>query len=222
MNNTVKAFDDHAADYDQWFDCPEGKALFLSEVEAVSLLTKGLEHPFLEIGVGTGRFAKELGVGYGIDPSVKMLTLAATRGIKTKQAEGEAVPFPDGFFGAVFIIFTLCFVKAPEKVIAEAKRVLKRGGGLIIGFINSKSPWGGLYMQKRDAGHPLYGLARFYDPEEVTEMLTAAGFTVEAYSSTLCRPPSVQPAHEEAHIGPIKEAGVICIRAKKATSGDRL
>jgi ubiquinone/menaquinone biosynthesis C-methylase UbiE len=220
MRDTVKAFDDYASDYDQWFDSPEGKAVFMAEVEAVRLLTKGLEHPFLEIGIGTGRFAKELGVDFGIDPSVKMLIMAVTRGIKTKKAEGEALPFPDDSFGAVFILFTLCFVKDPAKVIAEAGRVLRQRGHLIIGIINKESPWGRLYMQKRDDRHPIYSFARFYDLEEVTEMLTIAGFTVEAHSSTLCQPPSVQPSAEEAHTGLIKEAGFICIRAKKSTSGD--
>lgn len=216
----MKAFDDYASNYDQWFDTPEGKALFISEVKAVSLLTKGLEHPFLEIGVGTGRFAKELGINFGIDPSVNTLRMAATRGIKTKQAEGEALPFPDDLFGAVFIIFTLCFVKDPAKVIAEAKRVLRQQGHLIMGIINKESPWGRLYMQKRDSGHPLYSVARFYDVGEITGMLTTAGFIVEAHSSTLCHPPSVQIPAEEAHTGFIKKAGFICIRSKKSTSGD--
>ncbi len=217
----MKAFDDYASNYDQWFDSPEGKALFMSEVKAVSLLMKGVEHPFLEIGVGTGRFAEELGIDYGIDPSVKMLLMAATRGIKTKQAEGEALPFSDDFFGSVFIIFTLCFVKNPAKAIAEAWRVLRQQGYLIIGIINKESPWGRFYMQKRDSGHPLYSLARFYDVGEVTEMLTTAGFIVEAHSSTLCHPPSVQIPAEEAHTRFIKEAGFICIESKKSTSGDR-
>ena len=49
-------------DYDGWFDTPEGRVLFRMEVEAVRLLMKDIKRPFLEIGVGTGRFAKELGI----------------------------------------------------------------------------------------------------------------------------------------------------------------
>ncbi len=54
--NVIKAFDEYAEEYDKWFDSPYGTVLFQMETEAVSLLTGGLEHPFLEIGVGSGTF----------------------------------------------------------------------------------------------------------------------------------------------------------------------
>ncbi|MCL4475960.1 MAG: class I SAM-dependent methyltransferase, partial [Nitrospirae bacterium] len=50
----------------------------------------------------------------------------------------------------------------PEKVLSEAKRVLDKGGGLIIGFINRDSLWGQLYMKKKAEGHLIYRYARFY------------------------------------------------------------
>lgn len=201
--------------YDKWFDTIEGKALFQSEIDAVRLLMKGLKHPFLEIGVGTGRFATELEIDFGIDPSAKMLSIAVTRGIKTKKAEGEALPFPDNSFGAVFILFTLCFVKEPEKVLAEAKRVLKPDSGLIIGFINRESPWGELYLKKKSEGHPIYKYASFFSVKEISGLIENAGFRTEAYSSTLLRKPSDTPLKESAHSGLSKKAGFICILANK-------
>lgn len=219
-SDRVKAFDDYASNYDQWFDSPEGKAVFMAEVEAVSLLTKGLEHPFLEIGVGTGRFAKELGVDFGIDPSVKMLIMAATRGIKTKKAEGEALPFPDDSFGAVFILFTICFVRDPGKVINEAKRVLKRGGGLIIGFINSESPWGEFYAKKQAEGHPIYKHARFFSIDEIVDLISTAGFTYLASSSALTQLPATSQCEDDAYDGIVSNSGFICILARKQGSGE--
>jgi len=222
MINTVKAFNDYAENYDQWFDSPDGKALFSAEVEAVRVLTKRLEHPFLEIGVGTGRFAKELGIDFGIDPSVKMLIMAVTRGIKTKKAEGEALPFSDDSFGAVFILFTICFVRDPEKVLTEAKRVLKAGGGLIIGFINRESPWGELYMRKKAEGHPIYRGANFYTVGDVVTMIEEAGMKIKAFSSTLCQSPSEMPYKGPVHSDFVKDAGFVCILAGKIDSlGDK-
>jgi SAM-dependent methyltransferase len=94
------------------------------------------------------------------------------------------------------ILCTLCFVNEPGMVIAEAKRVLKNGGGLILGIINRESPWGKLYQAKKAEGHPIYQHARFYNINEVETLLHDSELTVDAYSSTLCQPPSDAP-HEE-------------------------
>ena len=213
-SNAVSAFDKYAEEYDKWFDSPEGKVLFELEADAVRLLMKGLEHPFLEIGAGTGRFANALGIEYGIDPAQAALKIAEKRGIKVKFATGEKLPFEDKSFDGVFILFTLCFVKEPQKVISEAKRVLKTAGGLIVGIINRESSWGASYMEKRAEGHPIYKYAKFYSVNEVVKMLEMADMSVEAYSSTLCQPPSDKPNKEDAHNKLIEEAGFICILAK--------
>ena len=58
-----------------------------SSKEGCSKREKGLE-----IGVVTGRFAKILGMEYGIDPSERMLSIAKERGIKTSVGRGEDLP----------------------------------------------------------------------------------------------------------------------------------
>src|SRR3972149_6327498 len=149
-SKTIEAFNKHSEEYDKWFDSPQGRALFQMEVEAVRLLMKDLKHPFLEVGVGTGRFAEKLGIEFGIDPSQRVLEIAERRGIKVKKASGETLPFNDELFGAIFLLFTLCFVEAPEKVFSEAKRALKKNGKLIAGIINRESSWGKLYQRKKN------------------------------------------------------------------------
>ncbi|MEW6600780.1 MAG: methyltransferase domain-containing protein, partial [Nitrospirota bacterium] len=203
----TEIFDLYAEDYDKWFDSPDGRVLFEMEVAAVRLLMKDLNKPFLEIGVGTGRFAQELGIDFGIDPSKEVLKIAERRGIKVKAAAGEELPFEDGSFGTVFILFTLCFVKEPDRVLTEAGRVIRHGGRLIIGIINRESKWGEYYLQKKAAGHPIYGHARFYSINEVEEMLEQAGMTVEGYSSTLFQGPSETPSKELACDGVADSAG---------------
>jgi ubiquinone/menaquinone biosynthesis C-methylase UbiE len=219
MSNASKAFDAHAADYDKWFESAVGRAIFASEVGAIRLLMTKLEHPFLEIGVGTGRFAKELAVDAGIDPSEQALAFARKRGVEAQKATGENIPFADASFGAVFVLFTLCFAEAPEKVLSEAARVLKPGGCVLVGIINRESAWGSLYMQKKAEGHPLYSHARFYSTTELSAMLKTAGLNIDAAASSLFQPPSDNPYREEARPGLSEDAGFICVRARKAFGG---
>jgi len=215
VSSSAEAFEQHAEEYDKWFNSPQSTVLFRIEVEAVRLLMKDLEKPFLEIGVGSGRFARELGIEYGIDPSETLLAMARERGIKAEKAYGEKLPFADKIFGGVFILFTLCFVEEPERVLSEAKRVLNKGGGLIIGFINRDSSWGQLYLKKKAEGHPIYKLARFYSISEVKRMLEKTGMSIESYSSTLSQPPSEKPHKEVVCRGIAEGAGFICLLARK-------
>ncbi|MFO7650004.1 MAG: hypothetical protein R6X13_01500, partial [bacterium] len=60
-------FDAIAAQYDAWYD-GKGKAAFATELAALRPLLARLPRPWLEVGVGTGRFAQALGIPLGIDP----------------------------------------------------------------------------------------------------------------------------------------------------------
>lgn len=219
MSTTSAAFDAHAAEYDLWYESAQGRALFASEVDAIRMLMPNLEHPFLEIGVGTGRFAEELGIDAGIDPSEQALALARARGISVQRATGEDIPFADASCGAVFILCTLCFVENPEKVLSEAKRVLRPGGCVIVGIVNRESAWGALYLRKKAGGHPIYRHARYYSAAELSAMLATAGFNVEASASSLFQPPSGNPCTEKAQLRISEFAGFLCFRARKASGG---
>ena len=215
MTTAAGSFDRLAGEYDAWFDKPKGKMLFKAEVEAVKVLMKGLKHPFLEIGVGSGRFAESLGIEQGIDPSGALIEKARKRGVRAVKGVGENLPYKDGSFSAVFMLFTLCFVNDPIRILAEARRVLKPGGGMIIGMINGQSRWGMLYSKKRSEGHPLYDHARFYTPNEIVDLTEKSGMSVEAFSSTLFRSPSDDPQQDLVLNGLHGEAGFICILSRK-------
>ncbi|MBI5073730.1 MAG: class I SAM-dependent methyltransferase [Nitrospirae bacterium] len=214
--SAAEAFSLHAEEYDHWFDDPDGRILFDAEVKAIRLLMKNLSPPFLEIGVGSGRFAKALGIGYGVEPSEALLTMARERGVNVAQAFGEKLPYADSFFGCVFILFTLCFVEDPQKVISETRRVLKGDGGVVIGLINRESPWGRSYMQKGREKDSIYQYANFFSIAEVQAMLINEGMKAEQYSSALCQPPSENLQKEETCEVLIKDAGFVCILAKKS------
>ena len=123
-------FNKYYKKYDAWYD--ENRFAFLSEVEAIKKVIPQ-EGYGLEIGVGSGRFAEALGISVGIDPSDKMVELARKREVDARLECGEKISFNDLTFDYVAIIFALCFVKEPGKVLNEATRVLKIGGKIIVG-----------------------------------------------------------------------------------------
>ena len=79
--------------YDRWYDKPFGKTAFKLEKECIESLCENLESPFLEIGVGTGRFAVVLKVEYSVDKPIGVLKFAKERGIEVIRGEGESLPF---------------------------------------------------------------------------------------------------------------------------------
>lgn len=97
----------------------------------------------LDFGTGTGRmlslFAPLAEEAEGIDLSHDMLTVAranleqqGVHGARVRQGNVTAVPFEDGCADLVIIHQVLHYMDAPNRAIAEASRVLKPGGQLLI------------------------------------------------------------------------------------------
>jgi len=138
----------------------------------------------LEIGVGSARFAAPLGVQVGVDPSPAMLDLAAARGVEVVAGTAEHLPFPLASFDYALVVTTLCFVDSPAHMLAEAHRVLKPNGSLVIGFVDRDSPLGRDYLAHQ-AQSVFYREATFYSAAEVERLLGEAGFTIRAWGQTL-------------------------------------
>ena len=201
MPSVGSLFDELAARHDAWYDGPIGRVVFPLEVAVLRPLLADAPKPWLEIGVGSGRFAHALGIEVGVDLAYQPLVLARQRGIAVVQARGEQLPFKEAQFGAVLLVVTLCFVDTPEAVLAEGRRVLRPDGVLVVGMVFADSPWGAFYRRKGETGHPFYRAARFLSRAEVRTMLANAGFQVVAARCTLRQPPSDTEVHPE----PVKE-----------------
>jgi len=212
--SAASAFDSLALEYDAWFDT-EGKLIFAIEVEAFRLALPLLPKPWLEIGVGSGRFAQALGIDNGLDPSRKLLDLAQKRVTNVFLGRGEKQPFKTGTFGTAFLIVTLCFVRSPLKVLTETNRILKKDGKIVLGLVLRDSPWGQLYGGKKEEGHRFYKHATFYSFEEVEALLLQAGFTIEGVLSTLFQEPGNVKHLEPSQRGFSSTAGFVAIWAKK-------
>lgn len=178
-------FETNVERYEAWF--ARHPAAYASELLAlrpfVPLAGRGLE-----IGVGTGWFAAPLGIKVGLDPSPAMLAAAAARGIETVEGCAERLPFADASFDHALVVTTLCFVDSPPAMLAEARRVLRPGGRLVIGFIDRESALGQHYLAHREES-VFYREASFVSAGEVEGWLVEGGFSIDGWGQTLSRPP---------------------------------
>ena len=214
VNNSDSPFNTLASAYDAWFE-GEGKLVFDAEVRAFQAVLSQLPKPWLEVGVGSGRFAQALGIETGIDPSVKLLEMAKRRGITVFQTRGEEEFFDAETFGTVFLIVTLCFVDSPLDVLREAHRILKGGGKIVLGLVVRESPWGKFYQIKKLEGHRFYKHATFYSYKEVERLLMDSGFNIEKVVSTLFQKPGEVKELETPKKGFSTDAGFTVIVAGK-------
>ncbi|MFN3420725.1 MAG: class I SAM-dependent methyltransferase, partial [Armatimonadota bacterium] len=213
---TAQLFEQLAERYDAWYDGPVGRKAFLLEVECLRPLLKDLPKPWLEVGVGSGRFAHALSVDVGIDPALRPLQLARSREVVVVQGIGESLPFKDSSFGAVLIVVTLCFVDSPLSILKEAHRVLRDDGALVLGMVFADSPWGEFYKHKAEMGHPFYSAAHFLTRLQTQDLLTQAGFTIVDAFSTLRQPPSDEKLlPEKPTNGDFPDAGFVAWKAVK-------
>ena len=135
------AFRRHGADWD------ENRALGLpaAAIEAAVLdLLPARIGAFLDIGTGTGRLlelvAPRAERAFGVDASRDMLALARARfaehGVAdrcaVRQADMYRLPLPDGGFDVVALQMVLHYADDPAAALAEAARVLRPDGLLVV------------------------------------------------------------------------------------------
>jgi SAM-dependent methyltransferase len=178
-------FERYTERYERWFDAHE--AAYRSEVEALERLIPRTRIG-IEIGVGSGRFAAPLGVQVGLDPAIDMLSLARKRDIEVVRGVAERLPFDDGTFDTALIVTTICFVDDIPQTLAEARRILRPGGELVIGYIDRDSPVGRMY-QEEQSENPFYRDAVFVSTDELVEALETAGFSAFEFVQTIYHQP---------------------------------
>ncbi len=130
-------YDRRAEDYDRLI-APLERVLISAGREWVCSRARG---EVLEIAVGTGRnlyfYPTEIHLT-GIELSPKMLEIARRRaresGIEADLSVGDAqnLPFPDASFDTVVATLALCTIPDDRRAVAEAARVLRPGGRLLL------------------------------------------------------------------------------------------
>jgi ubiquinone/menaquinone biosynthesis C-methylase UbiE len=154
--------------YEDWYRTTGRRADRLEKALLQRLLARFPQaHTILEVGCGTGHFSRwfrEMGLQVtGLDVARPMLAEAARLGSPPCVCgNGLALPFPAGGFDLAALVTTLEFVPGPVRALAEALRVARQG--VILGALNCHSVLG---RRLKRQGGPVWGVARFYTPDEL-------------------------------------------------------
>jgi ubiquinone/menaquinone biosynthesis C-methylase UbiE len=150
--------------------------------------------PILELGSGTGALAAQLQSSgkrwIGVEPSPAMTRTAARRlgpGSGLLRAEAARLPLPARSVEAIVATFPTRFILDP-RVAAEARRVLKPGGPLVIVLSGELRPHGPRRRARRLALRAFYGPRRANGWDE---------FSVDGFDGAVERMPT---RHGEATI----------------------
>jgi ubiquinone/menaquinone biosynthesis C-methylase UbiE len=163
---------------------------------AIDLLQPTPDERILDIGCGGGTFCREVaplvvpgGSVVGIDHApaaidvARRLSALEDRSVLTfTEADAHDLPFAEASFDAAVCISVLGFCQDPEKVLAEARRVLRPGGRFLA--VNSDEDTRVYNGRNRELGRRMARAIadRGNDPwlgRRLAPMMTAAGFHLE-------------------------------------------
>ncbi|ELR71117.1 Methyltransferase [Fulvivirga imtechensis AK7] len=177
------SFDEHVAEYDEWYD--RYPWVFRSEVEILrEMIPTGEKLKGIEVGVGTGRFSKALDIKEGVEPSANMRSVALERGLETMDGVAESLPYADHRFDFVLMNFCISYFENLHIPFKEANRVLNNNGALVVGFIDKESIIGSYYEEHKPES-TFYKNANFFTVKKVLQELKNAGFKHTIIRQTL-------------------------------------
>jgi arsenite methyltransferase len=150
----------------------------------------------LDIGCGGGAFCREIaprvapggsviGIDHApaaVDVATRLSVLDDRSALTFAEADGHDLPFVAASFDAAVCVSALGFCRRPEQVLAEARRVLRPGGRLLV--VNSDEDTRVYNGRDRALGRRMARAIadRGNDPwlgRRIAPMLTAAGFRLE-------------------------------------------
>ena len=125
-------------------------------------------------GIGLGYLAQVANKVVGGDIDEKNVTLAQRihkykQNVSVKLLDAHDLPFDSESFDVILLYEAIYYLKSPDKFISEAKRVLKKGGHLIICTVNKD--W-------KDF-HPSPYTYKYFSVPELYRLLQEGGFVVK-------------------------------------------
>ena len=145
----------------------------------------------LDLGCGDGQLTERLAhsgaIITGVDADPRMVKAAKSRGIGAHHAMAERLPLDDASFDAVFSNAALHWVRDQDAMMAEVRRVLRRGGRFVAemgGHGNIAAIRVGLMAVLARYGHAdaENGVNYYATPEAYSARLERHGFNVKRIS----------------------------------------
>ena len=151
--------------------------------QALTALALRATDRLLDVGCGPGAAVFEaaplVARATGLDLSPAMIERARSRAdgignVEFVEGDSARLPFADGAFSAVLSTTSFHHYPEPDRALAEMRRVLEPWGRIALGDLSSDR----LVMRGVDALCRRYerGHVHFYRTDELTALLTSAGF----------------------------------------------
>lgn len=182
---TKNHFDETAENYDKSYDGKFVKCMYGEILNRIITLNP---RKVLDLGCGNGNVLKLLNENmdaklYGLDLSDKMILQAKKKlGNNAHLSVGDAenLPYNDNEFDAVICNASFHHYTKPHAVLKEIKRILRKGGILVLGDPTAPFNWYlkilNHFLKYSDSGD-----FKIYSRKEIIELLSSSGFYVEDF-----------------------------------------
>lgn len=136
-------------------------------------------------GQGLGYLAKRAKRAFGGDYTEKLIKEAKryyNERVPLLRLDAHFLPFKDHRFDVVILYEAIYYLPQPEKFISEAKRILRKGGTLLIATVNKD--WSEF--------NPSPFSTHYFSVSELAKLLSDNGFKVEFYGAFSVLPKGVK------------------------------
>lgn len=229
-------FDEHAAEYDAWFK--QNLNVLESEIRLLVRLLGDSPGETLSVGCGSGLFElilaneHDIVIGHGVEPAVGMAIIARSRGLDVLDGSAESLPHDSESFDTVVMNGIPSYVDDLETAFAEALRVLRPGGHVVVLDVPAESSYGLLYRLAAEVGkwkddflekvrpdvpYPIEfaEAANWRTTEEKADLLRRVGFRDLEFAQTLTRHPKFSNEEPEDPIAGFDRGDYVGIRARR-------